>query len=167
MLSFFVFLSHDHIIWKEVCHKVNYFNFHVPFKTSRLWACRFIAMQNKLRSNFPWQSMTTKISHCCCDISQVEHPISHSKWLTKKKNNRTDELFSFKYSKMLSFSQVAEALMGLIYHRPSGENFSSVLQVHNILQVPICNKGRTCFIFIGRPPFVLSSNKILGYHIWQ
>ena len=26
---------------------------------------------------------------------------------------------------MLSFSQVAEALMGLIYHRPSGENFSS------------------------------------------
>ena len=26
---------------------------------------------------------------------------------------------------MLSFSQVAEALMGLIYYRPSGENFSS------------------------------------------
>ena len=25
---------------------------------------------------------------------------------------------------MLSFSLVAEALMGLIYHRPSGENFS-------------------------------------------
>ena len=24
---------------------------------------------------------------------------------------------------------------------------------HNILQVPICNKGRTCFIFIWRPPF--------------
>ena len=40
------------------------------------------------------------------------------------KNNRTGELFSVKYSKMLSFSQVAEALMGLIYHRPSGENFS-------------------------------------------
>ena len=36
---------------------------------------------------------------------------------------------------------------------------------HNILQVPICNKGRTCFIFIRRPPFVLSSNKILRYHI--
>ena len=46
--------------------------------------------------------------------------------LTKKKNNRTGELFSVKYSKMLSFSQVAEALMGLIYHRPSGENFSSL-----------------------------------------
>ena len=43
----------------------------------------------------------------------------------KEKNNRTGELFSVKYSKMLSFSQVAEALMGLIYHRPSGENFSS------------------------------------------
>ena len=28
---------------------------------------------------------------------------------------------------MLSFSQVAEALTGLIYHRPSGENFSSTL----------------------------------------
>ena len=28
----------------------------------------------------------------------------------QKKNNRTDELFTFKYSKMLSFSQVAEAL---------------------------------------------------------
>ena len=26
---------------------------------------------------------------------------------------------------MLSFSHVAEALTGLIYHRPSGENFSS------------------------------------------
>ena len=26
---------------------------------------------------------------------------------------------------MLSFSQVVEALMGLTYHRPSGENFSS------------------------------------------
>ena len=36
---------------------------------------------------------------------------------------------------------------------------------HNILQVPICNKGRTCFILIRRPPFILSSNKILRYHI--
>ena len=36
---------------------------------------------------------------------------------------------------------------------------------HNILQVLICNKGRTCFIFIQRPPFVLSSHKILRYHI--
>ena len=36
---------------------------------------------------------------------------------------------------------------------------------HNILQVPICNKGRTRFIFIRRPPFVLSSHKILRYHI--
>ena len=25
---------------------------------------------------------------------------------------------------------------------------------HNILQVPICNKGRTSFIFVRRPPFV-------------
>ena len=31
---------------------------------------------------------------------------------------------------------------------------------HNILQVPICNKDRTCFLFIQRPTFVLSSNKI-------
>ena len=38
-------------------------------------------------------------------------------------------------------------------------------KTHNILQVPIFNKGRTCFIFIRRPPFVLSSNKILRYHI--
>ena len=36
---------------------------------------------------------------------------------------------------------------------------------HNILQVPICNKGRTCFIFIRRPPFLLSLHKILRYHI--
>ena len=43
----------------------------------------------------------------------------------QKKNIRTDELFSVKYPKMSSFSQVAEALTGLIYHRPSGENFSS------------------------------------------
>ena len=43
--------------------------------------------------------------------------------MTNKKNqNRTGELFSVKYSKLLSFSHVAEALMGLIYHRPSGEN---------------------------------------------
>ena len=33
----------------------------------------------------------------------------------------------------------------------------------DILQVPICNKGRTCFVFIWRPPFVLSSHKILRY----
>ena len=38
---------------------------------------------------------------------------------------------------MLSFSQVAEALMGLIYHRPSGENFSSSqgLSLNSIVQV--------------------------------
>ena len=36
---------------------------------------------------------------------------------------------------------------------------------HNILQVPICNRGRTCFIFIRRPPCILSSNKILRYQI--
>ena len=35
----------------------------------------------------------------------------------------------------------------------------------NILQVLICNKGRTCFIFVRRPLFVLSSHKILRYHI--
>ena len=33
-----------------------------------------------------------------------------------------DDLFNVKYTKMLSFSLVAEALMGLIYHRPSGKN---------------------------------------------
>ena len=33
---------------------------------------------------------------------------------------------------------------------------------HNILQVPICNKGRTCFVFIRRPSFVSSSHKFLG-----
>ena len=48
--------------------------------------------------------------------------------MTNQKNNRTDELFSVKYSKMLCFSQVAEALTGLIYHRPSGENFSSAFK---------------------------------------
>ena len=36
---------------------------------------------------------------------------------------------------------------------------------HNILQVPICNKGRTCFIFVRRPPFVSSSHKIFRYYI--
>ena len=36
---------------------------------------------------------------------------------------------------------------------------------HNILQVPICNKGRTCFTFVRRPPFILPSHKILRYHI--
>ena len=35
---------------------------------------------------------------------------------------------------------------------------------HNILQVPNSNKGRTCFIFILRPSFVLSSHKIPRYH---
>ena len=33
-----------------------------------------------------------------------------------------DDLFDVKYTKMLSFSLVAEALTGLIYYRPSGEN---------------------------------------------
>ena len=35
---------------------------------------------------------------------------------------------------------------------------------HNILQVPNCNKGKACFIFIWRPSFVLSSHKVLRYH---
>ena len=35
---------------------------------------------------------------------------------------------------------------------------------HNILQVPNCNKGRTCFIFIRRPSFIISSHKILRCH---
>ena len=37
-------------------------------------------------------------------------------------------------------------------------------QSHYILQAPNCNKGRTCFFFIRRPTFVLSSNKIPRYH---
>ena len=36
---------------------------------------------------------------------------------------------------------------------------------HNILKVPNCNKGRTCFIFLRRPSFVLSSHKVLRHHI--
>ena len=37
---------------------------------------------------------------------------------------------------------------------------------HNILQVPNCNKGRTCFIYLytGQPSLVLSSHKLLRYH---
>ena len=150
---------------------------------------------------------------------------------------------------MLSFSLVAEALTGLIYYRPAGENsnFQNTLPVYPKVGVPqgsnlspllfliyvndmpnpshhqtdksqfaddtgqwavsknidlaveylqrdldklarwcakwriklnpektniiifskvsICNKGRTCFIFIRRPPFILYSNKILRYHI--
>ena len=38
---------------------------------------------------------------------------------------------------------------------------------HNILQVPNCKKGRTWFIFIRRPFFVLCSHKVLRYHFWQ
>ena len=37
-------------------------------------------------------------------------------------------------------------------------------KVLNILQVPNCNKDRTCFIFIQRLSFVLSSHKIFRYH---
>ena len=59
----------------------------------------------------------------------------------KEKNNRTDELFSVKYPKMLSFSQVAEALTGLIYHRPSGENFSSQASGARFVESPQCNGG--------------------------
>ena len=39
--------------------------------------------------------------------------------------------------------------------------------INNIFQVPNCNKGRTCFVFIRWPTFVLSSNKIPRYHLWQ
>ena len=31
---FLVFLSQIHIIWKEIWHEIDNFNFHVPFKTS-------------------------------------------------------------------------------------------------------------------------------------
>ena len=41
---------------------------------------------------------------------------------TKSWEVRTVDPFYVKYTKMLSFSLVAEALTGLIYHRPSGEN---------------------------------------------
>ena len=37
---------------------------------------------------------------------------------------RTVRFFCVKYTKMLSFFLVAEALTGLICHRPSGENSS-------------------------------------------
>ena len=37
---------------------------------------------------------------------------------------RMVRLFYVKYTKMLSFFVVAEALMGMIYHRPLGENSS-------------------------------------------
>ena len=40
-------------------------------------------------------------------------------------------------------------------------------QRHNILKVPNCNKGRTCFVFIRRPTLVLSSNKIPRCHFSQ
>ena len=43
-----------------------------------------------------------------------------------------DNLFNVKYSKMLSFSLVAEALPGLIYHRPPGENSSFLLRKNQI-----------------------------------
>ena len=33
---------------------------------------------------------------------------------------------------------------------------------HNILQVLICNKGRTCFIFVRRPPSYYPNIKFLG-----
>ena len=39
-----------------------------------------------------------------------------------------ENLFNVKYTKMLSFSLVAEALMGLIYHHPLGENSSFVYE---------------------------------------
>ena len=38
--------------------------------------------------------------------------------------------------KMLSFFLVAEALTGLIYHRPAGENFSFCVQFSFILNLP-------------------------------
>ena len=41
-------------------------------------------------------------------------------------------LFIVKYPKMLSFSLVAEAIAGLIYHRPSGENFSFLQSNHSL-----------------------------------
>ena len=40
----------------------------------------------------------------------------------KSQQVRTGNPFYVKYTKMLSFSLVAETLMGLIYHRPLGEN---------------------------------------------
>ena len=44
---------------------------------------------------------------------------------------------------MLSFSQVAEALTGLIYHRPSGENFSSAHFGHSAKN---CRSNQKCLI---------------------
>ena len=41
-----------------------------------------------------------------------------------------DNLFSVKYTKMLSFSLVAEALTDLIYHRPSGQNSNFQFTFH-------------------------------------
>ena len=54
--------------------------------------------------------------HCPCDLRQAK---THN-FLSKSRYDRT-ALFNAKYPKMLSFSLVAEALAGLIYHRPSGE----------------------------------------------
>ena len=61
----------------------------------------------------------TNTYHCPCDLRQAKT----YNFLSKSCYDRT-ALFNVKYPKMLSFSLVAEALAGLIYHRPSGENFS-------------------------------------------
>ena len=60
-----------------------------------------------------------------------------------------DDLFNVKYTKMLSFSLVAEALTGLIYHRPSGEN-SKFLPLPKVAKV--LEKKNNSFLIIGDTP---------------
>ena len=61
----------------------------------------------KLWSNFPWLSTTIKIYHCWCDL--LEAKTHNFLSINPVMQDRTDNLFNVKYSKMLSFSLVAEA----------------------------------------------------------
>ena len=89
-----------------------------------LW-CDSISATN-LRSNFPW---ACKISYRAFSMrSKVRTYNTKIFLITKKAKTGWYDFSNVKSSKMLSFYSVAEA-HGLIYPRPSGENFSFPLNL--------------------------------------
>ena len=83
----------------------------------------------------------------------------------RKSKSTNDHLFHLSQTIMESFNlgeHVIETFLDVC--QVENKTKSRENKSHNILQVQICNKGRTCFIFVRRPPFVLSSHKIPRCH---
>ena len=91
-------------------------------------------------------------------VNDMPNPTHHQ----TNKSQFADDVDQWAVSKN---TDLAAEYTGKVVCQMENKTKSRENKCHNILQLLICNKGRTCFIFVWRPSFVLSSHEILRYHI--